>query len=77
MAGKGAKQGGKKKGRNQRSCAAYTSERRHEKSKVRRIRLHLRKHPTDVSAIAGLKKWAGTLFMRVETFHDLQHVRWS
>lgn len=76
MAKNQAKQGGKKKGRNSKGCLAYRHEQREHKNKLRRVRKHLRKHGKDASAIDAVKKLAGVLHFKPETFHDLQHVRW-
>lgn len=69
----------KKKGRNSKDCAAYKSERKHEKSHVRRLRAALVRNPHDRGAVAALKRYAAALFQKPETFHELQGlpINWS
>ena len=64
----------RKFGRNKLRCGIYANERRAEKSKVRRLRKHLRNHRTDSSAVEAIKTYAKMLGMKAETFHDLQGV---
>lgn len=71
MAGNAGKSS-KKKGRNAKDCAAYKGERKHEKSHVRRLRYALSWNPHDKVAVAALKRYATALFMKPETFHELQ-----
>lgn len=62
----------KKKGRNAADGAAYRSERKREKSHVRRLRKALVWNPHCKTSVEALKRYAAALFMKPETFHELQ-----
>lgn len=52
--------GGKKQrkfGRNKMDCLAYRNENRREKSRVRRIKRHLKRFPMDAAAVAHMERF--------------------
>jgi hypothetical protein len=48
----------RKYGRNKSDCTAYTSEHRHEKSHIRRIKRHLMRYGRDKVAMDAMIKYA-------------------
>jgi hypothetical protein len=52
----------RKHGRNKIVCAAYRTSQRREFNKARRIIRHLRRHPTNLTALTALKRLDGVLY---------------